>query len=103
MGKPEKSIQRSITTALQQLGFFVSDFSQPRNTMQTPGIPDLFACHPGWRMALWVEVKAGKNKLTDAQKFWHEMAKSSGEHVCTARSLADVTTYLQGIGAPLLG
>ena len=101
MGTPEKRVQNAIKRALNQLGFFVSDFSQPRASMQTPGIPDLYACHPGWQMSLWIEVKANKGKLTTAQAFWHEMAEGSGVNVVTAHELRDVTSYLQEIGAPI--
>jgi hypothetical protein len=102
MGAPEKRTQSSIKKALNQLGFFVSDFSQPRRTMQTAGIPDLFACHPGWRISLWVEVKGPKGKLTPAQEFWHDAAQGSGQNVVTAWNIQDVTDALIELGAPLM-
>jgi hypothetical protein len=66
----EKQVEHHIVQAIRQLGGEVDSFSQPRNTMQTPGIPDLRAVFPAARTAVWLEVKQGKNKPTPHQIAW---------------------------------
>ena len=36
---PEKAVQTEIRRFLRALGYHVSDFSQPRASMQTAGVP----------------------------------------------------------------
>jgi hypothetical protein len=99
---PEKQVQADIVSNLQLLGFVVSSFSQARASMQTEGIPDIYAAHPGWRVAFWCEVKAGKNDLTPAQVAWADVHRRSGIEVIAAWSWSDVYDYLTTTeGVPL--
>lgn len=101
--RPEKAIQREIKDALEVLGFFVSDFSQPRATLQTPGIPDLFATHPRWRLTLWIEVKRPGARATPAQREWHQVAREAGNVVMVAHGVQEVIDRLVELGAPIEG
>jgi hypothetical protein len=94
---PEKAVQRAVTKALKTLGFHISDLSQPRASMQTPGLPDLFAMHAGWKVAFWVEVKAPGGKLSVAQEAWHREAHASGVRVMTVDSVAALVSELSRI------
>jgi hypothetical protein len=76
----------------------VNSFSQARASKQTPGIPDLYVWHTGYRIALWIEVKAGRNKLTSEQLVWHREAKACGISVCVAYSMEDVLDELRKMG-----
>lgn len=98
---PEKAVQRAVTDALHRMGFRVSDLSQPRASMQTPGLPDLYAQHPHWGICLWVEVKAARGRLSPAQAAWHEAERAAGGTVVVARSAADLIPTLRALGAPI--
>lgn len=100
-GRSEKQVQLRIKDALDGMGFHVSDLSQPRASMQTPGLPDLYVMHPNWGVALWVEVKGPTTPLSGAQKAWHSLAELAGANLVVARSVADVVAYLEELGAPV--
>ena len=97
----EKSVQFDIKCAAEKLGFVVSDFSQPRATMQTPGIPDLFLTHPAKRFTCWVEVKRPGGTLSDNQKTWHTTAGEAGNHVFTCDSVSSFVDELHDAGFPV--
>ena len=63
--KGEKSEQLAIKKSAIARGAFVYEVSQPRATMQTPGIPDLYLVWPD--RALWFEVKTVTGVLSQAQ------------------------------------
>lgn len=102
---PEAKVQRNIVQALKRLGFHVSKFDQgyrpDGSTRQTPGIPDLYALHPSWKMDLWVEVKAGSNKPTEHQKAWIRTAREAGQVAIVAYSVDEVVEALESHGAPI--
>lgn len=54
---PERIIQRHAVLGLTQLGFWVCDMSQGRETQQQPGIPDLYMVHSDWGVIGWCEIK----------------------------------------------
>jgi hypothetical protein len=97
----EKTVQQHVKQALASLGFHVSDLSQPRRTMQTVGLPDLWAMHPRWRLALWIEVKRPGGKVSLAQSAWHQVARDAGVHVLVVWGVADLVEGLKALGAPL--
>lgn len=97
----EKRAQTAVVRNLRLLGMFVTTFSQPRRTMQTPGVPDLFACHGRWGISLWIEMKAPGGRLSTAQAVWHREARAAGQNVITATSTADVVAELKRLGAPI--
>jgi hypothetical protein len=94
---PEKAVQGAVTKALKTLGFHVSDLSQPRASMQTPGLPDLYAMHAQWKVAFWVEVKAPGGRLSRGQEAWHREAHASGVRVMTVDSVAALVSEMSRI------
>ena len=61
----EKEMERACDRLAKQLGADIVTFSQPRNTMQTPGIADRRYRHRG--QAVWFEVKPEDGKLSQDQ------------------------------------
>ena len=50
-----------------------------------PGVPDLHLPIPrGEYAGLWIEMKAGKNKPTSNQVWWHERLQAHGHKVVVA-------------------
>jgi hypothetical protein len=82
-GAREKAEQASIVKLYWAFGCAVYDFSQPRATMQTPGIPDLFVFHEESRRSWWHEVKAGAHGLTEPQEEFRRlcMVTHGSDHV----------------------
>lgn len=101
MNSPEKAVQQAVTRFLAALGYVVSDMSQPRASMQTAGLPDLYAMHPRLGHALWVEVKTPKGRVSPAQTAWHDAARRAGQTVVVARSASDLVEPLRALGAPI--
>lgn len=83
------------------MGWHVSKFSQPRNTMQTPGIPDLYARHWRLKLRVWIEVKAPGNGPTLAQRQWHRDERECGGEVLIVRSVDELVEDLRALGAPI--
>ena len=88
----ERSIQSGIVELLRKLHWSVWDLSQPRATLQTPGISDLVAIGRGH--ILFVEVKTPKGKLRESQKvFGREVLANGGEYLIW-RSVNDAWDWL---------
>jgi hypothetical protein len=98
--QPEKRVQREIVRALRGLGCYVADLSQPQATMLPEGLPDLWWCHPVWKLSGWIEVKAPGGTLRPAQAVWHEMVREAGQHVAVCRSVGEALGALRTAGAP---
>lgn len=66
-----------------------------------PGVPDLFLPVPNeaGRHGLWIEVKAGKNRLTENQKLFVSRTLDDGYDFAEVRSVEEffkvVSEYLQ--------
>lgn len=79
----EKQIEHLGDKLMQMLGFEIIRFSQPRNTMQTFGIPDRRyyrapkADHPAY--ALWWEAKRVGGKQSYYQQNFQAMVEGCGE------------------------
>jgi hypothetical protein len=99
--RPEKAIEAEFIRNLHALGFQVTKTSQPRPSMITRGIPDLYASHPRWGIRLWIEVKAGSNQPSPHQIAWHKAEREAGGNVVTARSWSEVQDELVRLGAPI--
>ena len=97
MGKKplEAAVQRDIKDAAWKLGFTVTEFSQPRATMQTPGIPDLYLQHRAKGFRCWVEVKREGGRLSTAQRAWLETERNAGGHAFVADS---VVSFVEQLG-----
>jgi hypothetical protein len=103
MAAPEKSVDARITRALRDLGFVVTRLQQPRRSGVTAGVPDLYAIHPAWRLAVWFELKATGGRLSKAQQGWHRVAQAAGVPVFTVTDTRDLVAALQQCGAPIQG
>lgn len=101
MKRLEKAIEADIIRAMQDLGFAVTKTSQPRPSMITRGVPDLYAAHPLWRIRIWIEVKRPGGKTTAYQDLWHETERAAGGSVVVARSVGDVLDAIAEMGAPV--
>lgn len=97
----EKSIEAEIIKNLKAIGFGVTKTSQPRPSMLTRGIPDLYAAHPTWGLRVWIEVKAEDNKPSAYQLAWHATERAAGGTVLVAWSWGEVQAALQALGAPI--
>lgn len=86
----EKRVQREVVKVLQLHQYVVDDFSQPRASMQTPGIPDLRARNAARRIRFWVEVKRPGGRLSPAQEAWHELERAAGGTVFVVGSAAEM-------------
>ena len=102
----EKHVQRQIVDYLKLIGAEVYVLGTVRRkgdhpgTMQTPGIPDLYAfLKPGIFSAdaLWIEVKAEGGKCSPAQLSFQKLAKERGiNYVCGG--FQDLLNWLNGMG-----
>ncbi len=78
---PEKREEEAIDEAAIKRGAFVYRFSQPRESMQTPGIPDRYFVWP--HLSLWWEIKSPTGVLSQAQaKFAMQCAKNGTPYGC---------------------
>ena len=75
---PEKIVQLDVKRLYRQFGGVVYDFSQPRASMQTPGIADLLVCFPNRECAFWQEVKTEKGQQTLAQEQFQALMEQCG-------------------------
>jgi len=64
---PEKQVQAAVVRLYRTFGCVVHSLSQPRATMQTEGLPDLYVQCPKRRAAFFHEVKAEGGKLRPEQ------------------------------------
>jgi Holliday junction resolvase len=97
----EKEVEWEIIKNLREIGFQVSKTSQPRPSMITRGVPDLYAVHGRWRLRFWVEVKAGTNQPSADQLAWHQEERAAGGTVLVAWSWGEVLRELVRMGAPV--
>ena len=63
------------------------------------GVPDVhLPVAAGGYIGLWIELKAGRNKPTDAQARWHEALRALSHKVCVCYSAQaaweEITRYL---------
>lgn len=75
----EKQVEHLGDKLMSAVGFEIVRFSQPRNTMQTPGIPDRRYYHPTRKLVLWWEAKRAKGKQSMAQQDFQAMVENCGE------------------------
>lgn len=75
----EKDVERRCDSLMSQCGWTVIRFSQPRNTMQTGGIPDRKYYNVARGLTLWFECKRRGGKQRPAQREFQIMAEACGE------------------------
>jgi hypothetical protein len=97
----ETAVEKDIDDALAGLGFDVTRFSQPRESMQTAGIPDRYARHLRFKLRLWVEIKAEDGVLSIEQRAWHQSELMAGGQVVTVSSVSELLRELKARGVPI--
>jgi hypothetical protein len=114
--KPEESLQRTCVALLRlyEARGWLSYCHVPNGGQRTKaeagvfkalgtraGVPDLLVFLPGG-VLLQVELKAGRGKLSPAQRAWHETMKSLGFRVTVCWSVEDLEADLWRLGVPML-
>jgi hypothetical protein len=89
--RTEKQVQHAIMKTLRQMQFCVYNLSQPRNSMQAPGLADLYVA--GWGVCAWIEVKRAKGKQSEAQALFEHAVITNDGHYLLARNEADVIEW----------
>ena len=105
VNKIEQDIQREIIKYFKDLGWPVMKHHNERRRVGggrgghakslTPGISDLQVTIPPEGLCLWIEVKTPKGVVSESQKRFMSTQEKAGAYTLVARSLEDVTTYLQ--------
>lgn len=96
--RKEKAIEAEIIDNLRTLGFLVTKTSQPRPSLITRGVPDLYAAHPKWAVRFWIEVKRPGNVPSAYQTAWHQTERAAGGSVVVAHSTAEVLDHIRSLG-----
>jgi hypothetical protein len=107
---PEKQIQAAIVRLLRMIGAHVYVLGTRRRagdhpgTMQTPGIADLFVllpapplARPVLPLALWIEVKAPRGRVSAAQIAFADQCLAAGIPYLRG-GIDEVIDYLTGFG-----
>lgn len=76
--RDEKRIVAAADKQLRALGFVAVNFSQPRESKQTPGIPDREYFHPGRGIFLKWEAKTATGRQSPAQCQYQEWCRACG-------------------------
>lgn len=87
------SLLAGVKKYLNQLGVYV--FKYHGTNFTSRGVPDLICCYQGKFIA--IELKSGKDKLTELQKHNLDLIQQSGGVAFTARSLDDVKKVFNDI------
>lgn len=74
----EKQVQSAVRRLYELHGCSVYDLSQPRATMQTEGVPDLYVVDPQARAAWWHEVKRPGGKQSVGQRAFQAQCATVG-------------------------
>src|SRR5262245_18967467 len=78
--RPEQREETLGDRLMAAIGFDAIRFSQPRNTMQTAGIPDRRYYCPSERLAVWWEAKREKGgRQSPAQRWFQKLVTACGE------------------------
>ena len=103
----EKQVEARVIATYRALGCVVYKLSQPRATMQTPGLPDLLVFAPWrtvppWRTVAarafaWHEVKRVGGKQSAAQAMFQYHADAAG-HTYLLGGVDVAREWLQRIG-----
>lgn len=102
--KPEAMVERDITAFFRQIGCAVYKLSQGYRkerggTRQTPGIPDLYVMHPDIpNGALWIECKAERGRVSDAQRAFADECVRCGVSYLLAKSVDEAWNWAVAVG-----
>lgn len=83
----ESELQRKINKWARDNGFPILSLRQTRQArgLLSPGWPDITLLLPGGRV-VFIELKAGKGRLSDEQKALHAQARYLGHEIHEVRS-----------------
>ena len=81
-----------FATRLNSTGTYRADLKKFVSSQQVSGMPDVLACING--QFLGIEVKAGKDRLSDAQKQTHTALTDAGATIYVARDFDEFTQWL---------
>lgn len=91
----EKEIEAACDDVWEALGFHVWRLSQPRASMQSPGIPDRLVTGHG--LNVWVEVKRYRGRQSNAQRAFQAAVEANGGTYLLVRSEADVVRWWESV------
>jgi hypothetical protein len=74
----EKRVQADVIDTYERFGCTVCSLSQPRASMQTPGIPDLYVFPPQNRPAFWHETKKPGGRQSPEQIVFQARCRAAG-------------------------
>ncbi len=74
----EKAVEHWCIDAFKKAGCVVMKLSQPRNSMQSVGLADLYVLVPRRRTAFWFEVKSPTGRQSEAQRAFQASCEASG-------------------------
>jgi hypothetical protein len=113
-GRPEMGIQRAILGFIARCCPGADARAIPNDSMTRSaqlarrsqgviaGTPDLVVIAPGG-VTVWLEVKAPRGTLSEAQKATHARWRGLGHHVAVVRSIEDAEDALRAAGVPVSG
>jgi hypothetical protein len=88
--KPHSLLRKTIVDYLRWNKWFCVPIHQSMGSY--PGIPDLYCIKDGFQ--LWLELKVGKDKLSDYQLRFMENIQSQKGHYCIVYDLEQLQEYL---------
>lgn len=74
----EKAVEAWVIDLFRKCGLYVWKTSQPRSSMITEGLPDLWVFCPRRKLAFWWEVKRPGGKLTPIQQRFRDLCLECG-------------------------
>lgn len=89
---PEAKLSLAIRRALKMVGCRVYSSETPRvrgPSGNTPGWPDLLVFDLESGRAVWMELKAGRNRMTESQREFFRVARACGQECVEVRSVDD--------------
>ena len=103
--QPERELQTAAVAMIEAMGIPV--FAVPnggsRHGLEAaimngagvrPGVPDLVVVLPAGRV-LWLEIKAGKGRLSPEQEGWRDALEARGHHWECCRSIDEINAVVR--------
>jgi hypothetical protein len=92
--QPESRLSRAIMGAMRARGAFV--WKNHGGPTMMAGLPDIAGCYRGLFVAVETKMPGGGNP-SPAQQLRHDQIREAGGYVIVARSVADITAWLDRI------
>lgn len=100
MAQPESRLSRAIMAHIRARGGFV--WKNHGGPTMMNGLPDIAGVYRGLMIAVETKMPEGK-KPSPIQSHRHQQIKDAGGHVIVARSVRDVTAWLDRIDRSSFG